>query len=218
VPPPRTIEQTRHEKANIMTNDPHPEPTTISSMTQETVRALGKGWTGGIGPYATYGTMEGNGVATLRLYVTEDEGLCLGWHAYEPYPVPVQLPGEPQDADEVRAAAETIARLVHDTYGPPLPGAEDTFPALAIARRVANLLGHGWHAEFYSAAPEGTTALVIPPERNGTKPEPPSIFLNRDSDELSLCGPQQELPLGRLRPQALDEHAAAIARLIPDLL
>ncbi|MEU9761876.1 hypothetical protein AB0D98_19445 [Streptomyces sp. NPDC047987] len=202
-----------------MTNDSHPKPTTtITSLTQETVRVLGEGWTGGIGPYATYGTMEGNGVGKLRLYVTEDEGLCLGWHAYEPYPVPVELPGEPQGAEEVRAAAETIARLVHDTYGPPLPGAEDTFPALAIARRAAKLIGHGWHAEFYSAAPEGTAALVVPPEREGTRFELPSIFLNRDSDELSLCGLQQELPLGRLRPNALDEHASAAARLIPDLL
>ncbi|MET8816678.1 hypothetical protein ABZW47_32380 [Streptomyces sp. NPDC004549] len=49
-----------------MTTHSHPEPTTtIISLTQETVRALGEGWTGGIGPYATYGTMEGNGVAPL---------------------------------------------------------------------------------------------------------------------------------------------------------
>lgn len=203
-----------------MTNDPHPESTTsIATLTRETVRVLGEGWTCGIGPYATYGTIEGRGVGRLRLYVTEDDGLCLGWHDYEPYPVPVDLPGEPQNADELRAAAETIARLVRDTYGPPLPGTEDALPALAIARRTAKLLGEGWYAEFYSAAPEGTTALIVSSERDDTEYECPRIFLNRDSDELSLCGLQTELPLGRLRPKALDEHAAAAAaRLIPDLL
>ncbi|MET8816677.1 hypothetical protein ABZW47_32375 [Streptomyces sp. NPDC004549] len=99
-----------------------------------------------------------------------------------------------------------------------LSPARRTFSRRAIARRAAELLGQGWHAEFYSAAPEGTTALVIPPGGQGTTPELPGIFLNRDSDELSLCIPQQELPLGRLRPQALDEHAAAITRFILDLL